>query len=153
MLKYGFMLQRNSAPYFIEHTCCSMFTKWEHKANWASFGLMLLVVAVCNCWITQRMELAFFIFFSWTWSCLTKTLVVDPFRIASFICSYLLLQIFAGSDDTGTNLTTLCHTQASAQTYTISGNIAYIRFTTDSSVNGRGFNATFQEVIGQGNFI
>ncbi|XP_072020163.1 LOW QUALITY PROTEIN: cubilin-like [Amphiura filiformis] len=69
-------------------------------------------------------------------------------------CVYDALQVYSGHDTDGLQLAQVCHTQTSPQQVSTTGNEMFIRFFTDASVNGRGFNATWQSVNGGcgGNF-
>ena len=60
------------------------------------------------------------------------------------------LQVFEGSDANGPDLTNggICHTQKKPQVLTSTGNMMYIRFVSDSSVNGKGFQATYRGIRG-----
>jgi len=62
----------------------------------------------------------------------------------------IMLQIYGGVDVSSHELARLCHTQTQPQVYTSTGNNVLIRFVSDISNTGRGFNATYQTVdLGQ----
>lgn len=58
-------------------------------------------------------------------------------------CQYDSLEIYTGQDDSGFLLAQLCSQQDQTQQVSTTGNQMYIRFITDESVNGGGFNATY----------
>jgi len=47
----------------------------------------------------------------------------------------------------------LCHTQSSPQTYLSTGNSIVVRFVSDDSNTGKGFNATYQAIDGGSNIL
>ncbi|XP_071475764.1 cubilin [Marmota flaviventris] len=65
-------------------------------------------------------------------------------------CSYDILEVYGGPDFYSPRLTQLCYQRSSVNPMQVSstGNALAIRFKTDSSINGRGFNASWQEVPG-----
>ena len=64
------------------------------------------------------------------------------------LCCRVCLQVFGGSDDRGSLLTKLCHTQTTVQRVPAAGNTMFVRMHTDGSINGKGFNATWSQVEG-----
>lgn len=58
------------------------------------------------------------------------------------------LQIYGGLDQTSPLLSTLCHTQDTAQVLTSTGNNMVVRFFSDVSNSGRGFNASYTSIAG-----
>ncbi|XP_010605410.1 cubilin [Fukomys damarensis] len=65
-------------------------------------------------------------------------------------CQYDVLEVYGGSDFYAPRLTQLCAQRSSVNPMQVSstGNELAIRFKTDSSVNGRGFNASWQALSG-----
>ena len=66
--------------------------------------------------------------------------------------SYLfLLQVYSGRDIHGLSLAIICHEghiNDPIQHVSTTGNEMFVRFRSDSSVNGRGFNATYEAIAG-----
>ncbi|XP_071942939.1 cubilin-like isoform X2 [Antedon mediterranea] len=72
------------------------------------------------------------------------TLTINDFDLeTSNNCQYDALLVYSGTDDSLNYLTQLCDEQTKPTVVTTTGNEMYVRFYTDSSINGRGFNATF----------
>ncbi|KAL8573023.1 hypothetical protein ACOMHN_010453 [Nucella lapillus] len=63
-------------------------------------------------------------------------------------CSFDAVEVYAGGDDTGPQLTKLCHSQTTAQVTQSTGNVIFVRMRTDSSVSGRGFSASWTQIPG-----
>ncbi|KAM9307657.1 cubilin [Gastrophryne carolinensis] len=65
-------------------------------------------------------------------------------------CSYDVLEIYGGHDLSSPRLAQLCGPRAPGNPLQVSstGNMVTVRFKTDSSSNGKGFNATWSEVPG-----
>ncbi|XP_067326675.1 cubilin [Anolis sagrei] len=65
-------------------------------------------------------------------------------------CNYDVLEIYGGPDLSSPRLAQLCEPRTLQNPLHISstGNAIVVRFKTDRSVNGRGFNATWQEISG-----
>ena len=59
-----------------------------------------------------------------------------------------MTQIYGGVDLTSHQLVRLCHTQTRPQVYISTGNNVVIRFVSDVSNSGRGFNATYRAIDG-----
>ncbi|XP_076437271.1 cubilin-like isoform X2 [Babylonia areolata] len=91
---------------------------------------------VCEWWITVNNSYSI-------------TLTFNDFDLETHQnCSFDKVEVFSGIDDTGPLLTRLCHSQTSAQQTRSSGNTMYIRLTTDASINGRGFSASWARTAG-----
>lgn len=56
---------------------------------------------------------------------------------------YPLYQVFGGQDDSAPHLLTLCHQQTQPTVVTTQGNHAFVRFASDQSVKGKGFNISY----------
>ncbi|XP_069067650.1 cubilin [Pleurodeles waltl] len=65
-------------------------------------------------------------------------------------CEYDVLEIYGGPDLESPRIAQLCNSRAIDNPLHVSttGNTATVRFKTDSSINGKGFNATWQEMPG-----
>ncbi|XP_024214976.1 cubilin [Halyomorpha halys] len=63
-------------------------------------------------------------------------------------CGFDALEIYGGSDDTAPQLAKLCKklTSADSTIISVSGSNAFIRFKSDSSIRGKGFHASYNEV-------
>ncbi|XP_044726579.1 cubilin-like [Chrysoperla carnea] len=62
-----------------------------------------------------------------------------------YSCDFDNLAIYNGPDDTAPQLTKLCATKKNV-TLTSSGNLMYVKFTSDASFQGKGFNITYKKV-------
>ncbi|XP_033110748.1 cubilin-like [Anneissia japonica] len=72
------------------------------------------------------------------------TLTINDFDLESSAgCQYDSLKVYSGIDDSLNPLTNLCHSQDKPIVVTTTSNEMYVRFLTDNSVNGRGFNSSF----------
>ncbi|XP_020662303.3 cubilin [Pogona vitticeps] len=65
-------------------------------------------------------------------------------------CNYDVLEIYGGPDLSSPRLTQLCAPRSPQNPLHVSstGNAIVVRFKTDQAVNGKGFNATWQEITG-----
>ncbi|KAL8573049.1 hypothetical protein ACOMHN_010479 [Nucella lapillus] len=63
-------------------------------------------------------------------------------------CRYDAVEVYAGRDDRGPQLTKLCHSQTTAQVTQSTGNVIFVRMRTDSSISGRGFSASWTQIPG-----
>ncbi|XP_048237900.1 cubilin-like isoform X1 [Haliotis rufescens] len=76
-------------------------------------------------------------------------LTISPFDLESHTqCRFDVLEVYGGPDESANRLTQLCHTQTTPQILTSTGNTMFVRFKSDSSVSGTGFNATFTAIPG-----
>ncbi|XP_034244978.1 cubilin [Thrips palmi] len=64
-------------------------------------------------------------------------------------CVFDSISVYGGPDDTAPRLANLCHTEAKPITYTSSSRYMFVRFVTDHSFSGRGFNASYRRVDGR----
>ncbi|XP_070536661.1 cubilin-like [Ptychodera flava] len=69
-------------------------------------------------------------------------------------CAYDALEIYGGKDETAPQLTVLCHENTAGQHVASTGNHMFLRMTSDNSIVGRGFHASYEELVGGcgGNF-
>ncbi|XP_041458355.1 cubilin-like [Lytechinus variegatus] len=73
------------------------------------------------------------------------TLTVDNIDVENSVdCTFDSLEIYSGSDSSGFLLKQLCETSSEPQAVSSVGNEMFVRFRTDSSVNGGGFHASYQ---------
>jgi hypothetical protein len=56
-----------------------------------------------------------------------------------------LLQIYSGTDDSGPQLSQICHTN-DKEVVTLSGNSMFVRFQSDMANSGKGFKASYRTV-------
>ncbi|XP_052697133.1 cubilin-like isoform X2 [Crassostrea angulata] len=69
-------------------------------------------------------------------------------------CRFDVLEVYAGRDMSAPRLVQLCHKQTSEQVLTTTGNLMYVIFRSDVSINGKGFSASYKSIVGGcgGNF-
>lgn len=76
-------------------------------------------------------------------------LTIDNINVESSAdCQYDALEVYSGNDDSGFMLIQLCETSTQPKTISSVGNQMFVRFRTDSSVNGGGFLAMYQANAG-----
>ncbi|KAK3892747.1 hypothetical protein Pcinc_003437 [Petrolisthes cinctipes] len=63
-------------------------------------------------------------------------------------CVFDTLHVFGGEDDLAPQLLTLCHQQTQPTVVTTQGNHAFVRFASDQSVKGKGFNISYSTLPG-----
>ncbi|KAH3692443.1 hypothetical protein DPMN_194284 [Dreissena polymorpha] len=63
-------------------------------------------------------------------------------------CRYDVLEVYGGPDDSSPQLAKLCHKQSTAQTLASTGNVMFVRFKSDVSRSGNGFNASYKANTG-----
>ena len=60
----------------------------------------------------------------------------------------MFFKVYAGRDTSAPRLAQLCHRQTTAQVLTTTGNLMYVIFRSDVSINGKGFRATYKAISG-----
>lgn len=92
--------------------------------------------------------------------CTCKTISVSLLSNGShgYIYKYLLhefhiffyfnIKVYAGRDMSAPRLAQLCHKQTSEQVLTTTGNLMYVIFRSDVSINGKGFSASYKSIVG-----
>lgn len=61
---------------------------------------------------------------------------------------YFNIKVYAGRDMSAPRLAQLCHKQTSEQVLTTTGNLMYVIFRSDVSINGKGFSASYKSIVG-----
>lgn len=61
---------------------------------------------------------------------------------------YFNIKVYAGRDMSAPRLVQLCHKQTTEQVLTTTGNLMYVIFRSDVSINGKGFSASYKSIVG-----
>lgn len=61
---------------------------------------------------------------------------------------YFNIKVYAGRDMSAPRLAQLCHKQTTEQVLTTTGNLMYVIFRSDVSINGKGFSASYKSIVG-----
>lgn len=88
--------------------------------------------------------------------CTCKTISVSQYSamevMVTFTSTYFIfyfnIKVYAGRDMSAPRLAQLCHKQTTEQVLTTTGNLMYVIFRSDVSINGKGFSASYKSIVG-----
>ncbi|XP_050435751.1 cubilin [Adelges cooleyi] len=77
----------------------------------------------------------------------TIEITVEDFWFESSLsCNFDFLAIYSGEDDSGPELTRICHKESNSVIVTTGGNTAFVKFVSDNGIQRKGFKASYKNV-------